>query len=203
MKPAHKEKQHSSIPRDELNLDEDGKQCCPASGAGSFPMGSPGSVTPRYHPLSFCHPAGCWQLGAVFQDKAESSQGDATARDSPCVIWSKKSQYFQCCSLCFPSFPMPRQIPTLEPQPGLGDLSTDHTGKLKQSSPPPHPKSLGKHFPPEIGLERMSTNKGPFIPAGTAGRDTRADPVYSAGKGTEVFLLLHPSRFFSFLLTLS
>lgn len=122
-------------------------------------------------PLS---PAGCWQLGAVFQDKAESSQGDANARDSPCVIWGKKSQYFQHCSLCFPSFPVPRQFHTLELQPGLGDLSTDHARKLMQSSPPPHLKPLGKHFPPEIGLERMSTNKGPFIPAGTAGRDTRA-----------------------------
>lgn len=153
----------------------------------------------------------CWvlALGAVFQDKAESSQGDANAGGSPCVIWGTKSQYFQCCSLCFPSIPVPKQFPTLKSQLGLGDPSTDHAGKLMQSSPPPHPKPLGKHFPPEIGLQRMSTNKGPFIPAGIAGRDTGGcqrsvpDPAHSAGKGTEIFLLLPPFGFFSFLLAVS
>lgn len=84
------------------------------------------------------------------------------------------------CSLHLPSLHLPKQFPSPELQPGLGDPSTDHTGKLTQSSPPAHPKPLEKHFPPEIGPERMSANKAPFIPTGTAGGDTRGLPALCA-----------------------
>ena len=116
----------------------------------------------------------------VSQDRAASSQGAANGGASPCVIWGKKSQYFQRHSLHLPIFHLPRQFPILESQPGLGDPRTDHAGKLMQSSPPPRPKPLEKHFPPEIGPERMSANKAPFIAAGTAAGDTRGLPALCA-----------------------
>lgn len=64
------------------------------------------------------------------------------ARDSPCVIWGKNSQYSQHCFLCFPGFPVPSFPPGATAR--AGEPSTDHTGKL--TFPSSSPQTFGKTF---------------------------------------------------------